>query len=805
MTIEIDPDLSKAANVCRGTRLFLLRCLFAFSFCLLFLNIPPVCFSQSLPELPKVIESHQSQVTVSLNGRTEATTIGGAVGPWTVMAVNSRFVVFEDFREKDGQIVFSMANGTNQVFPKSLEPTFADSKALYQGHTLKEILESPVDILGSSILAKAADPSYESVSPLLEPLSNFYTGTYSFVGTPTNYDKVPFEYGGKTPNVDPSQFDPGIISVRNERKVWDGLVGGWLPILRFVYPEEQGDWTELVAFAPFRMENGNQWMQPVWYRIARITNGRLKWVRYIDSYIPVPPREEASGTGFYEDLLNMREAWNHELDGSMKVSLPDRRLEAMSRYSLVRILMTRMDSSPKYGVVDQNYGHTQHDGFQDTFNAETLAFVEWGDFDTAKRYIDNYLQKWVRDDGSLLYRGPEIGQYGRMLTNLAEYADYTRDYAILLKYRVRIDAIAQILLQLRQKALAINKEDARHGLLAGFSEADAVLMPSPERYMVPYYGNSTEAERGLGDLGNALTKTDDPEQRKFGTDLQRIAVELDRDVQSSVNRTHYENSVATCIPAIAGGRPPNEALARDGKAPEMYSDRSYAEMLFSGSLTHEQVHNIIRCRSTNNDMVLGMPSIASRGDGKKLDGYLFYAHAYGLIQHDFVREYLLLLYSTMAHLYTRGSWTATEVRGIDPQGISYPYATPAQAVVPLMTRWMLVFEDPRSNELWLTKATPRDWLMDGKKIGVSDAPTRYGKISFQIVSNLRNRRVEVSLDLPQNPVGGRIHIRLRAPEGNVIGSVTLDGQQIQDFDPISETITLAAGASGRKDIVVHYQ
>ena len=39
--------------------------------------------------------------------------------------------------------------------------------------------------------------------------------------------------------------------------------------------------------------------------------------------------------------------------------------------------------------------------------------------DVAGHYIDNYLGKFVRDDGSLLYRGPEIGQYGRMLRAIA--------------------------------------------------------------------------------------------------------------------------------------------------------------------------------------------------------------------------------------------------------------------------------------------------------------------------------------------------------------------------------------------------
>lgn len=201
--------------------------------------------------------------------------------------------------------------------------------------------------------------------------------------------------------------------------------------------------------------------------VFRIENSELKWVRYTDSYMAFPPRGQPRAARFYQDFLDFRDGWNRELKGIMAVSLPDRRIEDMSRHSLVRVLMTRMELRPKHGVVDQNYGHTQHDGFPDTFNAETLAMLEWGAPHIARRYIANYLERWVRDDGSIVHRGPEVGQYGRMLTNLAQYADYAGDYDVLLKYRTRIDGIVKILLLLRERAVRLDKGDPRHGLISG--------------------------------------------------------------------------------------------------------------------------------------------------------------------------------------------------------------------------------------------------------------------------------------------------------------------------------------------------
>src|ERR1035438_8208965 len=111
----------------------------------------------------------------------------------------------------------------------------------------------------------------------------------------------------------------------------------------------------------------------------------------------------------------------------MEIDVPDRHLADLARHSLVREMMTRIGAFPKYGVFDRGYGGSEHDGFPDTFNADTAAMLAWGLSDLAREYIDNYFTYFVRDDGSILYRGPETGQYGRMLTVVAQYANYTGD------------------------------------------------------------------------------------------------------------------------------------------------------------------------------------------------------------------------------------------------------------------------------------------------------------------------------------------------------------------------------------------
>ena len=163
----------------------------------------------------------------------------------------------------------------------------------------------------------------------------------------------------------------------------DGLVGGWLPALRFVYPENPGDWAELVIYAPMRVENGNPSVQPVWYRVSRIEGNTLRWVRYFDSYHPFPPRMEAKPERFYEELLMMRAGWERALGRGMQIDIPDQRLADLARHSLVREMMTRIRAFPKYGVFDRSYGGSEHDD-QDKVDdgednaAEFVAFLGRG-------------------------------------------------------------------------------------------------------------------------------------------------------------------------------------------------------------------------------------------------------------------------------------------------------------------------------------------------------------------------------------------------------------------------------------------
>ena len=734
---------------------------------------------------------------------------GERFGEWTLMAISAGpqpYAIVEDFVHKDGVLRFVDVDGVRLDLAKSLESNEPDAR-VFLGHTAQEILASPVDLLAAQILAKPGDPDYAEVAAAFPPIGDFKSGAHSFIGTPDSMDKLGIFYGGRTPTFDPAVYDPAIDAVRKQGKVWDGLVGGYLPVQRFVYPQDEHVWTEMLAFAPLRLVNGNDRAQPVWYRVTRIVDGTPQWSRAIDSYHPFPPDRTSAAEPFYADLLALKRGWDAILEPGMRIEIPDARVANMARFGLVRAIMTRVGDWPKYGAYDRDYGGTEHDGFPDTFTVETAAMLDWGLTERAGRYIDNYFGKFVRDDGSLLYRGPETGQFGRMLTVLAQYANNGGDPQRLLTWRPRIHAITNLLLSLRAKALQLPRDDPAYGMLAGWSEADSSLDKDPSRYVAPYFSNSTEAARGFRALGKVWqtlgTKTGDTKLAAWGTQLVGEAAELRKDLDTAITRSLLQVDGQTVLPAIAGVKEPfHVAVPRDVADPQYRSYRAYMEMMYSGSLTSDQVGLITSYRASHYDTLLGLPTAYGFHTGV-VAGFLTYGHGYGLIQSDRVREALLVFYSDMAHQYTRGSWMAPETRKPLETNEAAPYCTPAQLVASMLTRWLLVFEDPESETLWLAKAAPRAWLEDGKKVVVDAAPTRWGRVGYSIASQFKSRAIRATLDLPATGIAAEIHLRLRTPGNAHVRSATVEGRPLR-VDADGETVIVPPGASKRVEVVARF-
>ena len=104
------------------------------------------------------------------------------------------------------------------------------------------------------------------------------------------------------------------------------------------------------------------------------------------------------------------------------------------------------------------------------------------------------------------------------------------------------------------------------------------------------------------------------------------------------------------------------------------------------------------------------------------------------------------------------------------------------------TRTMLLTE--RGDQLWLAPFVTGNWLRDGMTVGVKNAPSRFGLVSYKITSHVNKGYIEAVIDPPARQSPRRIVLRLRHPDGKRVKSVTVNGVPHADFDPARECITL---------------
>ncbi len=186
-------------------------------------------------------------------------------------------------------------------------------------------------------------------------------------------------------------------------------------------------------------------------------------------------------------------------------------------------------------------------------------------------------------------------------------------------------------------------------------------------------------------------------------------------------------------------------------------------------------------------------------DGREILGFISYGYAQMLLRLDRIEEFLLFLYAHRYHVHTRGSWTAGEVTGIT--GDSALYCIPAQQTIPLITRWMMVLEDSDEDRLYLAKGVPRQWVASGKRIGIEQAPTRWGRVSFTLQTKLESGAVTGEVEFAGAKPPAELNFKLRLPVNTKLRRVTVNGRPAKLGGPHGDTVIIKTGGEKKFEIV----
>eukprot|EP01051_Picozoa_sp_SAG22_P006147 SAG22_NODE_392_length_11210_cov_3.879669_8_plen_1389_part_00 len=572
------------------------------------------------------------------------------------------------------------------------------------------------------------------------------------------------------------------------------------------------------------------------------------------------PVNGSSAGGFYGTLLENRRWWAAELaaEGMMALSLPSpastngTQLVAQSTQSLVKAMITRESTwHPRTGV-SPGYGSVGYNGLSSVFVATATAALESGALPFAEGVIWNWFAYYVRDDGMVWHTLAELPANARTLTVLALYHSYSGSggdsSAFLLQFFGKAKALADLLIARHTASLRYGASDPRYGIPAGGDDALHLSTPLNElmnQEVAPkhWYASAAEFYRACTELGAVWASVGKAAQRPdvaaHGAELLALAPQLFQQLHASLNKTAAVSTAAAAaaapspgrrcyqqaVEAKAGGSGPvagNSLLrgAPPAPAPPPPTFRGFAEMMFSGALSAQQVDDIYTAASGGGGapscsgprlLVLGSPA----GDGALLSTPTAYGLAYGLLQHDMVERFLLTYFSLSAHAHTRGGHMTPEHSDVADRSVpAGAYAAAGQGLAPTCLKWMLCFEEPGTRTLWLAKATPRDWLAPGEApLLATNLTTRYGRVSFSLAAPpplgapqqqqqagaaAGVYAVHASLTFPSTAPPGGIRLRLRAPpaQAGKLSKVTVGGKAWAAFSAAEETVDFAADQVG---------
>jgi hypothetical protein len=448
--------------------------------------------------------------------------------------------------------------------------------------------------------------------------------------------------------------------------------------------------------------------------------------------------------------------------------------------------------------------HTQADEVYDHF-LKSPGIKSDGDFTDGSGSLE-----WaasLRHDMGYSHDGTHAST-GRLLFAMAERYFLTGDRGWFEKNLPRLRAAADWII--RQRTLYMMNTPGRENLFT------AGLMPPCMLgdYALPacdwhwYYSDNAFALQGLQRFGDALAEFDGESGKKyqaeagaFREDIRRVA---ERDAALSPVRPGRDGMYHTYIPRMphAQGMTGLELGApqyNDSECDSYVGALPLAEPFGALDANGPAVRDTLDVMT---EMTASESAVQALGDQRRAkslaaDDAWFWMSYVSLpkISHNaniFLRQddvpnflrFWMNAYATMVGADGR-LWEHWHL------GAFAPCETPDNGTAGWFMenfRNLLVMEEGRL--LWIARGTPRAWLEQDKRISVRNAPTYFGNLAYEIVSDTDHGRIAATIEMPDRAAPEEVLVRFRHPEAKPIKRVMVNGKKWKDFDPAGEVIRL---------------
>ncbi|MDQ6631113.1 MAG: hypothetical protein M3Y82_05070 [Verrucomicrobiota bacterium] len=295
--------------------------------------------------------------------------------------------------------------------------------------------------------------------------------------------------------------------------------------------------------------------------------------------------------------------------------------------------------------------------------------------------------------------------------------------------------------------------------------------------------------RGLRDFGAVLADIGEASEAKRLTD---IAAEFRDAILKAVAKSEYRDTKPPFVPIMFfGEEKPYEHLTSSmlGSYWNLLAPYIIGSGIFGPSTERERW--MIDYLQEHGGIAMGMIRFDQQSglyaNKNSLDDLYGIRYTLKLLQLDEVDRALVSFYGKLAQGLTRDTFIGAEGTGLRPldefgRPMYLPPNSASSALFLSALRYLLIqdwdMDDNGEPEtLRLLFATPKDWLRDGAKIKIENAPTAFGEISMNIHSRLSQGEVMAEIDLPKRNVPKQTLLGIRLPDEWKIISANSDGQK----------------------------
>lgn len=515
-------------------------------------------------------------------------------------------------------------------------------------------------------------------------------------------------------------------------------------------------------------------------------------------FVPLAVAKPEQHTEFKnaDELLRAtREYWSQQLAGAMQVEIPDTLLANVIKASQVHCLIAARSEENRSRVAPW-IGSVAYGPLESESHSIIRAMDFFGHHEFARKGLDFFISRYKPE--GFLTTGYTIMGTGWHLWSLGEHYGLARDKAWLQKVAPEVTRVCNWIVKQREKTMKTRADGTKppeYGLMPPGIMADWNAFAYYFCSNGYFCTGLRAAAEALADVGVAESAGWKKTASEFQTDILR-AYSWTR-ARMPVYRLRDGTSVPGYPSQLHGPGPTANFF------PGEDANRSWCYDIELGS-HHLVPFGILDPTSREATWMLNhmedvqflssgwfdYPAERSATDPYNFGGFAKVQPYYcrnGEINamRDDVKAFVRTYFNTIPSLLNYENLSFQEHFG----GVAAWNKTHETGYFLHQTRLMLVME--RGDDLWLAPFVTTNWMTDGLVVAATNAPTRFGPVSYRMTSAVGQGRIDVTIDPPTRTSPRQIVVRLRHPEGKPITKVTVNDQPHKDFDAAAGLIRIS--------------